>query len=221
MNNLELIKQVGFDFSWDEKKVWPLNEPITTMPVADLVWHFEMPFWWENGGVYNLSAKEVIENPELHQEEWQRIQRADTSHPLDVMENKGKWLLLDGLHRLVKLFLAGNKEVPVRIIPRSRIPEIMNYDETISECKRTLTEQGFANVYDWEDKPNTEYPAHAHKGKVSFYVIKGSITMKLDQKTIILKPVDRIDVPVGVTHSAVVGSEGCTFVVGEEIEGDS
>lgn len=126
MNNLELIKKVGFDFSWDEKKVWALDEPVTMMPVIDLAWHFGIPFWFENGEKYNLSPKMVMENPEAHPEEWKRIQETDTTYPLDIMENKGKWLLLDGLHRLAKLHLEGKKEVVVRIIPRSRIPEILS-----------------------------------------------------------------------------------------------
>lgn len=220
-DSLELIKRVGFDFSWDEKKVWTLDEPVITMPVSELSWHFDVPFWFENDEIYNLSPNQVIEHPELHKKEWERIQRADISHPLDIMENKGKWLLLDGLHRLMKLHLAGNKDVKVRIIPRTRIPEIMKYEETVEGCKRTLTEQGFAHVYEWTDKPDTKYSAHSHKGKVSFYVVKGNITMEFEGKTITLNPVDRIDVPVGVTHTAEVGSEGCTFMVGEEIEGDS
>lgn len=97
----------------------------------------------------------------------------------------------------------------------------MSDDKTAEECKRTLTEQGFAHVYEWTDEPNTKYPVHAHKGKVSFYVMKGSITMGLENKIITLNPVDRIDIPAGVNHMAAVGPNGCTFIVGEEIEGDS
>lgn len=118
------IAEVGFDFSWDEKKVWVLDEPVTNMSVADLAWHFDTPFWNEGDDIYNLTPREVYENPGSHPVEWERIQRADTSHPLDVMENKGRWLLLDGLHRLTKLFLEGATEVKVRVIPRSRISEI-------------------------------------------------------------------------------------------------
>jgi quercetin dioxygenase-like cupin family protein len=84
-----------------------------------------------------------------------------------------------------------------------------------------LHAEGFKNIYEWTDEPNTKYPLHAHKGKVAFYVIKGSITMQLEGKTITLNPNDRIDVPVGIEHTGIVGPEGCTYVVGEEIEGDS
>jgi quercetin dioxygenase-like cupin family protein len=87
--------------------------------------------------------------------------------------------------------------------------------------RKILEAEGFKHVYEWTDKPNTKYPPHAHKGKVAFYVLKGSITMKLEGKTITLNPVDRMDVPVGVEHTATVGPQGCMYIVGEEIEGDS
>lgn len=83
-----------------------------------------------------------------------------------------------------------------------------------------LKEEGFAHVFDWHDEPNTKYDPHSHKGKVSFYIIQGSVTFS-GGITETIKAGERFDVPIGVTHSAVVGPEGCDWVVGEEIEGDS
>ena len=61
-----------------------------------------------------------------YKEEYSRTMKADLSHPIDIMKNKGRWLVLDGLHRLVKLAILGEKKVKVRIIPREKIPEITN-----------------------------------------------------------------------------------------------
>jgi predicted nucleotidyltransferase len=83
-----------------------------------------------------------------------------------------------------------------------------------------LKEEGFSHVFDWHDEPNTEYPEHSHKGKVSFYVLKGSVTFS-GEINITVNSGERFDVPVGVKHSAIVGPDGCDWVVGEEIEGDS
>lgn len=94
-------------------------------------------------------------------------------------------------------------------------------DGMAEECKRTLTEEGFSHVYEWADPPHTPYEEHAHKGKVSFFVMKGSIDMVVGGEPRALKAGDRIDIPVGVAHTGMVGAEGCTFIVGEEIKGDS
>lgn len=120
----QIIKDVGFDFDWSELKVWALEVPSEEIDVNELSWHFDIPFW-DEGGAYNLTPREVIDNPEAHKEEYDRTMRANTSHPVDIMENKGRWLILDGLHRLVKLYISGEKSVKVRKIPRKSIPEIL------------------------------------------------------------------------------------------------
>ena len=60
----QIIKDVGFDFNWDEKKVWDLDFPIEVIDINDLIWHFDIPFMWYGGEVYNLTPKEVIEKSE-------------------------------------------------------------------------------------------------------------------------------------------------------------
>jgi len=42
------------------------------------------------------------------------------------MENKGRWLILDGLHRLVKAYILKMKTVKVRKISRQKIPDILS-----------------------------------------------------------------------------------------------
>jgi hypothetical protein len=120
----QVIKDVGFDFRWDVEKVWALNLPTQTMNINELAWHFNIPFLWE-GGVYNLKPIEVMNNPEKHKVEYQRTIKSDLSHPIDIMENKGRWLILDGLHRLMKASISKVSIVQVRIIPHEYIPQIL------------------------------------------------------------------------------------------------
>lgn len=88
--------------------------------------------------------------------------------------------------------------------------------------KEILQSEGFVHVYDWHDEPGVEYESHVHKGRVSIFVESGSVTFKFSDGTIkTISSNERFDVPVGLEHSAVVGSEGCDYVVGEMIEGDS
>lgn len=94
-------------------------------------------------------------------------------------------------------------------------------NRVIERYKEILQKEGFKFIYEWEDKPGVNYTSHAHKGKVAFYIAKGSIEMTMNGKIYELKIGDRMDVPPGVSHVAKVGMDGCIFVVGEEIEGDS
>lgn len=80
--------------------------------------------------------------------------------------------------------------------------------------------EGFAHVFEWHDDPNTVYEEHEHKGRTAFYIVRGSVTFTsgFDKA---FKAGERFDVPLGVKHTAIVGPEGCDWIVAEEIEGDS
>jgi hypothetical protein len=121
----QIIKDVGFDFAWSVEKVWQIDAPIEEMPIKELEWHFDIPFLWENEGVYNLTPRDVIENPKEHQGEYDRTMKSELKYPIDIMENKGRWLILDGLHRLMKASAEGQEIVKVRKISRDHIPRIL------------------------------------------------------------------------------------------------
>jgi len=86
--------------------------------------------------------------------------------------------------------------------------------------KKVLKNEGYPIVYEWKDEPNTKYENHSHRGKVSFFVLEGDVIFSGGiQKTV--RKNERIDVPIGVEHTAIVGSKGCMYIVGQEIEGDA
>ena len=109
----KIIKQVGFDFDWLEEKVWKLKYPTEEINLKELAWHFDIPFWNKPRSFYDLKPNEVIKNPEKYKKEWERTMQADLSHPIDIMKNKGRWLILDGLHRLVKLKILRKERIIV------------------------------------------------------------------------------------------------------------
>lgn len=115
------VKDIGFEFGWDEKKVWELDLPVIDMDIKELIWHLNIPFFSLGDQRHCLTPMEVINNPAGHQKEYQRTAQADLSYPLDIMENKGRLLLLDGVHRLMKAYIQNKKYLKVRLVPRSKI----------------------------------------------------------------------------------------------------
>ena len=120
-----IIKEVGFDFSWDERKVWKLSISETEVSIQELLWHFDIPFLWINGGRYNLTPRQVLDNPETYEEEIIRVRNSDIFYPIDVMEKNGRLVILDGLHRLMKHYILMHDKVIIRKIPSSEIPKII------------------------------------------------------------------------------------------------
>ncbi len=113
------------DFHWDNEKLWSLVAPIEDIDVSELEWHLDVPFWSYEGGKYNLLPRIVLGDIESYPEHKERIFNADIKYPIDIMENpKGELVILDGMHRLLRLINEGHKKVKVRKISRDHIDKI-------------------------------------------------------------------------------------------------
>jgi quercetin dioxygenase-like cupin family protein len=73
-----------------------------------------------------------------------------------------------------------------------------------------------SGCYTWSNGPDDRYAAHSHSYEKVLYCVDGSITFILESegKQLELKPGDRMVVPTGTVHSAVVGPGGCTCIEG-------
>jgi quercetin dioxygenase-like cupin family protein len=93
--------------------------------------------------------------------------------------------------------------------------------ELSERCIAQLENEGWPHIYEWQDKPSAIYPEHSHQGRVTLFITEGSIEFTISGVTKTFITGDRLDVPPGTPHRAVVGPSGVQFVVGEEIDGDS
>lgn len=74
--------------------------------------------------------------------------------------------------------------------------------------------------YRWSNGPGDVYGAHHHAYHKVIYVVQGAITFGLPQKgeEIRLSAGDRLDLPAGIIHNAVVGREGVVCLEGHRPE---
>lgn len=118
----EVIQEVDIPFKKDDLKIQALDLPVEEMSIKELLWHFDYPFWEKEGtNEWNLTPGELIKDPQKEPTHYQRVLSVDLTYPLQIMRHKGRWLLLDGLHRLTKAYLEGYKTIKVRKVPRSCI----------------------------------------------------------------------------------------------------
>jgi hypothetical protein len=116
--------RAAYDFLWDEEKVWLVDAPITNMDIRDLVWYFDLPLHSERNGYSSVSSRQILENPDAYRDEWARMLEADLDYPIDIMHHRGRWIVLDGIYRLMKAYAFKRNSVEVRIIPASKFSEI-------------------------------------------------------------------------------------------------
>jgi len=68
--------------------------------------------------------------------------------------------------------------------------------------------------YAWSNGPGDLYAAHSHPYEKVLYCVAGSITFTLPDREIRLGPGDRMVLPAGTVHGAVVGPNGCSCIEG-------
>ena len=81
----------------------------------------------------------------------------------------------------------------------------------------TLLRSEATGCYSWSNGPGDRYGAHSHQYEKVLYCVDGSITFVLEAEhgKIELKAGDRMVLPAGTIHSAVVGASGCTCIEGK------
>lgn len=80
-------------------------------------------------------------------------------------------------------------------------------DETA--IRKMLAAEGL-QPYLWSNGPEDVYGTHSHGFHKVIYVVKGSITFGLPETgdRVLLQAGDRLDLPQGISHNAVVGDQG-------------
>jgi quercetin dioxygenase-like cupin family protein len=70
--------------------------------------------------------------------------------------------------------------------------------------------------YAWANGPRDRYAPHSHSYEKVLYCVQGSITFVLESegRELLLNAGDRMVLPAGTVHSAVVGPQGCTCIEG-------
>lgn len=83
--------------------------------------------------------------------------------------------------------------------------------------EKKLHEEGFSEVNTHTEGPNFYFEEHEHPVYTSQVILEGLMIIWQEGKQHDLKPGDRFDVPKGMMHSAKIGPEGCTYIIGIRI----
>jgi quercetin dioxygenase-like cupin family protein len=72
------------------------------------------------------------------------------------------------------------------------------------------------DVYGWSNGPGDRYERHSHSYDKLLYCTRGSIDFILgDGRALTLRAGDRMVLPAGTPHGALVGPDGCACVEGK------
>ena len=88
---------------------------------------------------------------------------------------------------------------------------------TESTLRQLYADEGM-NPYQWSNGPHDIYSAHTHSYDKVIYVLRGSIIFGLPElgQKLILNAGDRLDLPAGTVHDAVVSAQGVACLEGHK-----
>lgn len=101
----------------DVEALWALELEPERMAIGKLIWHLDTPLWAFDDKPWQLTPRQVLRQPFRHERHYRRIRAAKLMFPLEITRYRGRWLILDGLHRLAKAHEDGHDEVMVRKVP--------------------------------------------------------------------------------------------------------
>ena len=102
-----------------------------------------------------------------------------------------------------------------------KTPQVTPWPDSAAPTETTLRQlytNGGMSPYAWSNGPHDVYSAHTHSYDKVIYVVRGSITFGLPElgQKLTLNPGDRLDLPAGTVHDAVVGPQGVVCLEGHK-----
>src|SRR5690349_251775 len=96
--------EAGRWLQWQTVRLWALPTCATNAAASGLWWHLDLPVWptAPPSRIFDLSPAEVLAAPTRYLSRWERVLRADLRYPLELFESFGRWVIMDGYHRLTR-----------------------------------------------------------------------------------------------------------------------
>ena len=121
-----LSAQIGLDFWIESRKLWAIDLPLESMSIAKLAWNLMFERWEYDPVIdqHRLTPFNLLLNPHISPKEFKRTQQANLSYPIEIIWRHNRWVVMDGLHRLLKAFALGHQTILVRKFYPKHIPLI-------------------------------------------------------------------------------------------------
>jgi hypothetical protein len=96
------VREAFPPYRWQLEKLWELDLKVEPVEVADLTWMFDLPLWQLDGERFKVTPNQVAATPMNFRAHYQRVMDADLDHPINLVAYRGRLVVLDGVHRLLK-----------------------------------------------------------------------------------------------------------------------
>lgn len=107
------------------EKLWKLNINSEEINISELKNNLDIPYlekeWTDD---WNLTPRMLIENFDNEVSHKTKVLKANLIYPIEIYNNKWKWIILDWVHRFVKLIQSWEKIIKVRKVSKDDLEKI-------------------------------------------------------------------------------------------------
>jgi len=108
---------------WDRDRLHRLVLPVIELPIDELRWQLELPWWRVGERRFAVSPLQVRHDPEQYADQWRRTLAADLAYPIDLLQ-RDRLIVLDGVHRLLKADTLDLPMISAHVLDAARFAEI-------------------------------------------------------------------------------------------------
>jgi hypothetical protein len=112
----EVVRETLPQVPWRIGRLWRLELPVQRIAVSELTWLFELPLWQLNGERFQVTPRQVRDEPERFPDHLQRVMASDLRFPIHLVAHNGRLVVLDGFHRLLKASIQGRREIDAMVL---------------------------------------------------------------------------------------------------------
>ena len=103
----------------DEPKLWAIDIPVEEISISDIEYNLDICYLEQEGtDDWNLTPRMLIENFDREITHAKRVNEVNLKYPIDIYLHKGKWIILDGVHRFTKAVKLGRKTIKARKVSK-------------------------------------------------------------------------------------------------------
>jgi hypothetical protein len=110
---------------WDLQKLHGLDLPVRRVAVGELAWQFDLPLWQVEGVRFRVSPAQVRDDPAGFPDQMRRVMAADLRYPIHLVEHRGRRVVLDGFHRLLRAAIEGQADIAAVELSRQDLESIL------------------------------------------------------------------------------------------------
>lgn len=119
----ESMREVFPQTHWQLGKLWALDLRVEPVEVADLLWMFDLPLWQLNGERFKVTPNQVAATPMNFRPHYERVMDADLDFPIHLVAYRGRLVVLDGVHRLLKAHFLRRRWIEAKIATAAQLQE--------------------------------------------------------------------------------------------------